>query len=383
MEFVEKQVLPIITNISSKQRLDDFLKQEKSEVVLIAYMDENDQLSRERFSAAAEKLHEDFPIGIVSNSDVARYKGVGKTPAIVLYEPWEEGNVVYDGDFAVEDIKTFAQTAYTPLVGELNGNTFNEYIRNAPTGILFAKDEDIKEWTDNLKPIAKTHKIRIAVASINDYGQFADFLAVGDNGFPSFAVYDPSSKHKFALDQTVMRLTTDNIARFVDQFLTSKLSPTIKSLPVPISQEGPVTVVVAKSFDQIVMDPTKDVLINFFREDCPYCKALAPTWDKLGELYTKQRLADQLVVAAVDASRNELDDKPLYVPSIKLYKAGDKSNPVAYNGNRSIQDLIQFVKDHSTNAVDANAAAASEEPISNQQPIIHGQSPMHYGHDEL
>ncbi|KAH8893640.1 protein disulfide isomerase [Thozetella sp. PMI_491] len=384
VEFLKKQVLPIITHISSKQSLDDFLVKEKSEIVLIGYIDENDQFAKDQFSAAAEKLHEDFPIGLASSTEVARYKNIAKTPAIVLYEPWEEGNVVYDGEFEIEAIKKFAQTAYTPLVGELNGDTFNQYTSGAPTAFFFAKlDDGVKEWTDKLKPIAKTQKIRIAVANTNEFGGFAEFLAVGDNGYPSFAIYDPRIKQKFAAAETGTSLTTDKIARLVDDFVAGNLSPTIKSLPVPARQDGPVTVVVAKTFDQIVMDPTKDVLINFFREDCPYCKALAPTWDKLGELYKKQQLSDHLVVAAVDASKNELSDKPMFVPSIKLYKAGDKSNPVFYTGNRSIQDLIQFVKDHSTSGFDANAAAMPEEPIENHQPVIHGQSPMHYGHDEL
>jgi protein disulfide-isomerase A1 len=382
--FVEKQVLPVVTHISSKQGLDEFLKKERLEIVLVGYIDENDGLSSKEFSAAAEKLHEDFPLALVSDPEVIKYKGVGKTPTIVLYEPWEEGNVVYDGAFKVEAIKTFAKTAYTPLVGELNGDTLSAYTTNTPTGFLFARsDDELKEWSVKLKPVAKKHNIRIAVANRDDFAPFVSFLAIPDDRSSAFAIFDPRNRQKFALDDTVTRLTVDNIARFVGEFAAGKLSPTIKSLPVPATQDGPVTIVVGKSFNQIVMDPSKDVLLYFFREDCPYCKALSPVWDKLGELYKKQSFNDQLVIAAVDASRNDLEDKPKFVPSIKMYKAGDKSNPVAYNGNRSIREFMQFIKDHSTHGLDINAIATPEEPIANHETVIHGQSPMHYGHDEL
>jgi len=42
------------------------------------------------------------------------------------------------------------------------------------------------------------------------------------------------------------------------------MKPSIKSEPIPEKQEGPVTVVVAQSYNDIVLDDTKDVLIEFY-----------------------------------------------------------------------------------------------------------------------
>lgn len=42
-------------------------------------------------------------------------------------------------------------------------------------------------------------------------------------------------------------------------------------------------VVVAKTFDEIVNDPTKDVLIEFYAPWCGHCKALAPKYDELAK----------------------------------------------------------------------------------------------------
>ena len=42
-------------------------------------------------------------------------------------------------------------------------------------------------------------------------------------------------------------------------------------------------VVVGKTFNEIVNDPTKDVLIEFYAPWCGHCKNLEPIYNELGE----------------------------------------------------------------------------------------------------
>ena len=70
---------------------------------------------------------------------------------------------------------------------------------------------------------------------------------------------------------------------FLKSYLAGDIKPKIKSEPVPASQDGPVTAVVGENFDEIVMDESKDVLIEFYASWCGHCKSLAPKWDELGE----------------------------------------------------------------------------------------------------
>lgn len=43
-------------------------------------------------------------------------------------------------------------------------------------------------------------------------------------------------------------------------------------------------VVVAESFDDIVNDPDKDVLIQFYSPSCPHCKKLEPIYRELADM---------------------------------------------------------------------------------------------------
>ena len=66
-------------------------------------------------------------------------------------------------------------------------------------------------------------------------------------------------------------------------YLDGKIEPYIKSEDVPADNDGPVKVLVGKNFDEIVNDPEKDVLIEFYAPWCGHCKSLEPKYNELGE----------------------------------------------------------------------------------------------------
>lgn len=60
-------------------------------------------------------------------------------------------------------------------------------------------------------------------------------------------------------------------------------------------------VVVGETFNDIVNDPTKDVLIEFYAPWCGHCKTLEPKFNELGEKFVGSK---DIVIAKMDATAN-------------------------------------------------------------------------------
>ena len=86
----------------------------------------------------------------------------------------------------------------------------------------------------------------------------------------------------------------------------------------PHSDQSWLQVVVGKTFDEIVNEDSKDVLLEFYAPWCGHCKALAPKYEELGEKVCSRVCAGitsplcvqvkddpHLVIAKIDATAND------------------------------------------------------------------------------
>lgn len=358
-----KQSLPAVSTLT-KESLEEFKTADK--VVVVAYFDASDKTSNETFSKAAEKLRDNYPFGASSDAALAEAEGV-KVPAIVVYKDFDDGKSVYSEKFDVDAIEKFAKTAATPLIGEVGPDTYSDYMSaGIPLAYIFAETpEERKELSDALKPIAEAQRgvINFATIDAKAYGAHAGNLNLKADKFPAFAIQETVKNQKFPYDQE-KAITHADIKAFVDNFIAGKVEPSIKSEPIPETQEGPVTVVVAKNYDQIVLDDTKDVLIEFYAPWCGHCKALAPKYEDLASLYAKSEFKDKVVIAKVDATANDVPDEVQGFPTIKLYPAGAKDKPETYTGARTVEDLIQFIKEHGKYKAEVSVASEPETPVA-------------------
>jgi protein disulfide-isomerase A1 len=344
--YMVKQSLPAVSSLT-KDTLEDFKTADK--VVLVAYYDAEDKASAETFTTVAESLRDDYLFGAVTDAETAKAEGA-EFPSVVLYKSFDEGKNVHSASTLDADaIKEFAKVAATPLVGEVGPETYAGYMSaGLPLAYIFAEtQEERDELGASLKPIAEKYKGKINFATIDAaaFGAHAGNLNLKTDKFPSFAIQEVVKNQKFPFDQEA-EITVDAISKFVDDFAEGKVEPSIKSEPVPESQDGPVTIIVAKNYESIVLDDTKDVLVEFYAPWCGHCKALAPKYDELGTKYSESEFKDKVVIAKVDATANDVPDDISGFPTIKLFPAGDKSNPVTYSGSRTIEDLVDFIKDN-------------------------------------
>jgi protein disulfide-isomerase A1 len=301
VSYMIKQSLPAVS-VLDKDSHDDFTTADK--VVLVAYLAADDKDTNATYTQVAESLRDNYLFGATSDPALAKAAGV-EAPAVVLYKSFDEGKTVYDGKIVVEKLVEFAKVASTPLVGEVGPDTYTSYMdAGIPLAYIFVDNPDDKaKLTKAVKPLAQKFKGKINFATIdaNAFGAHAQNLNL-EQKWPAFAIQETVKNQKFPFDQE-KELTEEAIAKFVEEFFDGKIAPSIKSEQIPEKQEGPVHVVVAHNYEDVVMDDDKDVLVEFYAPWCGHCKNLAPKYEELGKLYFDNKdFGSKVVIAKVDAT---------------------------------------------------------------------------------
>ncbi|KAJ6261114.1 Calsequestrin-2 [Drechslerella dactyloides] len=363
VSYMVKQSLPAVS-VLTKDTLEEF--KTADQVVVVAYFAADDKKSNETFAAVAEPLRDNYLFGATSDPALAEAAGV-TAPGVVIYRKFDEPIVVYDGAFEAEAITAFAKTSAVPLIGEVGPETYSGYMSaGIPLAYIFVEGaEDKAKYADGLKDLAKKHKGKINFATIDAvaFGAHAQNLNL-EQKWPAFAIQETVKNTKFPFDQT-KDLSVESITTFVEEFISGKIEPSIKSEPLPEKQEGPVHVVVAHNYKDIVLDDEKDVLVEFYAHWCGHCKALAPKYDELGALYfNNPEFAKKVTIAKVDATLNDVPDEIQGFPTIKLFPAGKKSAPIDYQGGRTVEDFVKFIKESGTHHVDAQVEKKDEPAAS-------------------
>ncbi|KNG85534.1 putative protein disulfide isomerase Pdi1 [Aspergillus nomiae NRRL 13137] len=360
VSYMVKQSLPAVSPVTP-ENLEEIKTMDK--IVVIGYIASDDQAANEIFTSFAESQRDNYLFAATSDASVAKTEGV-KQPSVVLYKDFDEKKATYDGEIEQDALLSWVKTASTPLVGELGPETYSGYITaGIPLAYIFAETKEEREkFTEEFKSIAEKHKGSINIVTIDAklYGAHAGNLNLDPSKFPAFAIQDPEKNAKYPYDQS-KEVKAKDIGKFIQDVLDDKVEPSIKSEAIPEAQEGPVTVVVAHSYKDLVLDNDKDVLLEFYAPWCGHCKALAPKYEELAGLYKD---IPEVTIAKIDATANDVPDSITGFPTIKLYPAGSKDSPVEYEGSRTVEDLANFVKENGKHKVDALEVDSKKEEES-------------------
>jgi len=168
----------------------------------------------------------------------------------------------------------------------------------------------------------------------------------------AFLVTYPNENPKITAwnEETEKELTPESLSNFVEKASKGEYKTFQKSEPIPETNDGPVKTIVGKTFDSIVNDPTKDVLVELYAPWCGHCKKLEPIFNELGK---KFQGIDTITIAKIDATNNAYgDDIQIQgFPTILFFPANDKKNFITYDGNRELGDMVKFVLDKATHKI--------------------------------
>jgi len=219
------------------------------------------------------------------------------------------------------------------------------------------KDKDAAFMT-TFKEAATAHKGKMLFTYSDATGgiqeRLAEFMGVTADNLPTLRAILPADMKKYQSPTAAADLTVANIGEFIDDILSGKIKPHLKSEAVPENNDVGVKVIVGTEFDKIVRDPTKDVLVKYYAPWCGHCKKLAPIWDDLAKHYESN---PDVVIAKFDATANEADGVEVKGYPTLIFYPKDNKDGVTFDGDRELEPLKKWLTENSP-VLKAGAAAA-------------------------
>ncbi|TJX53773.1 hypothetical protein E8P77_25405, partial [Soehngenia saccharolytica] len=155
----------------------------------------------------------------------------------------------------------------------------------------------------------------------------------GVSGFPTIKWFPKGS-----LEPTDYKggRTAEELAEFVNTEEGTRVK-----VAAPQSE---VVVLSTENFDSVVLDESKDVLVEFYAPWCGHCKNLAPIYEKVAAAY---KLEKDVVIANVDADKyKDLGEKYGVggFPTLKFFPKTNKAGE-DYDGGRDLDDFVAFINE--------------------------------------
>jgi len=360
INYMKKNAGPSSITLKDAAHLNKKLASAEDIVIVGFFSEENDMYKE--FMKAADQKRSDFAFSHSVDADIN--KEAGHSDEIVLFKPKhlhakfeEPKEVLSDANSRSKDIIKFMDEKQVGLVGQMTPSKEANF-QKPLIAVYFEVDwkrnlKGTKYWRNRVARVAKKFRgeITFAIANRVDYSRQMSDWSLPEVKDAIHAVGQDAKGQHFRMIDGYEKFDVANLEKFANEFKDGSLKPYIKSEPIPESNDGPVKVVVGENFDEIVNDPTKDVLIEFYAPWCGHCKTLEPKFNELGEKFAGSK---DIVIAKMDATANGVP--PPYdvtgFPTLYWAPMGSKDSPKKYQGGREVSDFVDYIKSEATNPVE-------------------------------
>ena len=339
--WVKEKIARSLKELYGEIDLNLFAQQNE---VFIAFLGVNEELFKIFETINLE--NEDLPFTYCKTNDCFESQKT-TNGSVVLLKHFDERVNVLTAPYTQEQLRDFIKLNYLRRVLKFDQKTATHiFARKNPAIILF-RDRNTPNTADLdklMELIAKEYKgfIQVVITGISEgfEKKLADYIGVREEDLPTVRIVDTTEdlvKYKLELE-----INHTNLKDFIGKWKIKLLKRTVKSEKVPETQDGPVYTLVGETFNEVVLDKTKDVLVLFVGPSCTACKHLESLCLELAQILKHNK---NLTIAKMDGDANENEVvRVKSFPSLVFFKADNKF-PDEYKGGNNIKELISFLKE--------------------------------------
>lgn len=344
VSWIKKKTGPATTKLDAVADIEKFSTGSEVAVVLAAAAESP------VYEAAAQAM--EVPFGKVIAPTAEQRAALGLKEAgdvVVVFKKFDEGRAEkpLKADTTAEEISAFVEAHSLPLIVPFSQTTANKIFGGGVKQhvLIFvdaSKKDELEKAKSEAQAVAESERGNYLFVTIDKSDtRITEYFGVSENEMPTarIVVMSDAGIKKYKL--TAPGVTAAALKESIAKHAADSLELDLKSEEIPEKNDGDVFVLVGKNFDQATKQPGKDVLVSFVAPWCGHCKTLHAKWDELGAKYKDN---ENIVIARMDATANEVASVNVQgFPTIKLFKA-DSDEVVDYDGAREIPDLVAFLE---------------------------------------
>ena len=371
VNYMYRQSLPSVSLIKKQSDLESVLANSTVPVV-VNYSD--DEEFNSTFNKVADKHFDgfsfiSFPSGKKqSKSDLSIYL-VNETQPI-SYTAGDVSELAKDQQL----LEQWLAVQKLPYFGEINGGNFDAYMASGlPLAYFFySNEQELQEFAAFFRELSIENRGLMNFVSLDaeKFGRHAKNLNMKEQ-FPLFVIHNITANKKYGVKQMSdeefeefteagknITLSETEVSQLVKDFLSGEAEPIVKTEEIPDHQDSNVTKIVGKNHDEVVYNPKVDVLVKYYAPWCGHCKRLAPIYEQVADiLQSDKKLKDKVILADLDHEANDVDGVDIKgYPTIILYPAKKGAKPIQFEGMRSIEGFLSFLKENTANKIDGYPA---------------------------
>ncbi|CAN0892353.1 Protein disulfide-isomerase, partial [Linum grandiflorum] len=369
VEFLKKQSGPASAEIKSAEDASTLI--DESKIIIVGVFPKFSGPEFENYLALAEKLRSDYEFGHTSSAKfLPRGESSVTGPLVRLFKPFDE-LFVDSKDFNVEALEKFVEVSSIPTV-----TIFNSDPTNHPYVIKFFNSPDPKAmlFVNFTNEVADTFKSKYREVAEQYKGQGIIFL-IGDvdasqGAFQFFGLKEeqvPLVIVQTSDGQKYLKanLNVDDIAPWLKDYKEGKVPAYKKSEPIPETNNEPVKVVVADTLQDLFFNSGKNVLLEFYAPWCGHCKKLAPILDEVAVSFEKD---SSVLIGKLDATANDVPSDTFDVQGYPtLFFRSSNGNLVQYDGDRTKEDIIEFIEKNKDSAAQPKESESSKDEAAKDE----------------
>ena len=344
-EWLTKKQAPEIKELKTLATAQKLEKEVPISAILVLKKPDEKQFAE---FLALSYHYDDIPFYYTYDPEIMDYYFLDYQTVFVVFRNFDEGRkfLANEGDISLTAMKDFIELYRFPAASRFDQKVGERIFGEQRPALLLFTDDPDSQASIAFSNFALENHAEMVFSRLGFQNELdkkmADYLMVTPEDKNTARLL--TFKRKNPVRYKLLDVTESSLKQFLADWKADHLTPYYKSEKEVDNSKNFVKVVVGDTFNQIVLDRHKHVLLEAYTPNCTECDRVAPVYEQLAK---KLSGTQDIVIAKMNIAANE--NPAMFVkgyPSFRFFPKTDKSKTVDYKGGLRLEEFWAFLEEN-------------------------------------